>query len=207
MGGSYVRAAIYREQHFFLVVDCCRCEHLFAGKLPEIRPNRRPHVLQGRLREPLVVAVARHRRIPVHSYLLPELIRFENLFLPPKDGGYISRKSTSARKPCVSKASGQWNFYSHSTKTKQFRLCTFAFCLSHYFDFTIYLYYPVLKRPCYHFVIEVDNKNNFTVDNMEVVRWYYSIYLFLLQQWFLNSRTVFKILCVNFYCNNSFFVL
>ena len=59
--------------------------------------------------------------------------------------------------------------HSHSTKTKQFRLCTFAFCLSHYFDFTIYLYYPVLKRPCYHFVIEVDNKNNFTVDNMEVV--------------------------------------
>ena len=60
--------------------------------------------------------------------------------------------------------------YSHSTRTKQFRLCIFAFCLSHYFDFTIYLYYPVLKRPCYHFVIEVDNKNNFTVDNMEVVR-------------------------------------
>lgn len=39
----------------------------------------------------------------------------------------------------------------------------FAFCLSHYFDFTIYLYYPVLKRPCYHFAVEVDNKNNFTV--------------------------------------------
>ena len=67
----------------------------------------------------------------------------------------------------------EYRDYSHSTKTKQFRLCIFAFCLSHYFDFTIYLYYPVLKRPCYHFVIEVDNKNNFTVDNIEVVCKYY----------------------------------
>lgn len=39
----------------------------------------------------------------------------------------------------------------------------------------MYLYYPVLKCPCYHFVIEVDNKNNFTVDNMEVVCVYYSV--------------------------------
>ncbi len=56
MGGRYVRAVIYREQHFFLVVDCCRCEHLFARNLPEIRPNRRAHGLQGCLRETLVVA-------------------------------------------------------------------------------------------------------------------------------------------------------
>ncbi len=30
MGGRYVRAVIYREQHFFLIVDCCRRENLFA---------------------------------------------------------------------------------------------------------------------------------------------------------------------------------
>jgi len=28
-------------------------------------------------------------------------------------------------------------------------------------------YYPVLNGPCHHFVIDDDNKNNFTVDNME----------------------------------------
>ena len=33
----------------------------------------------------------------------------------------------------------------------------------------MYLYYPVPKCPCYHFVIEVDSKNHFTVENMEVV--------------------------------------
>ena len=119
----------------------------------------------------------------------------------------LPRSNSQAQKSSIFKAFQPFEYYSNSTKTKQFRLCIFAFCLSHYFDFTIYLYYPVLKRSCYHFVIEVDNKNNFTVDNMETVRWYYSIYLFLLQQWFLNSRTVFKILCVNFYCNNFFFVL
>lgn len=32
----------------------------------------------------------------------------------------------------------------------------------------MYLYYPVLNRHCYHFVIDVDNKNNFTVDNVEL---------------------------------------
>lgn len=32
----------------------------------------------------------------------------------------------------------------------------------------MYLYYPVLNRPCYHFVIDVDNKNNFTVDNVDL---------------------------------------
>ena len=82
-------------------------------------------------------------------------------------------------------------YYSHSTRTKQFRLCTFAFCLSHYFDFTIYLYYPVLKRPCYHFVIEVDNKNNFTVDNMETVCVYYSVLALKLQYVFQNLHAVF----------------
>ena len=60
--------------------------------------------------------------------------------------------------------------HSHSTKTKQFCLCDFAFRQSLCFDFTMYLYYPLQKCPCYHFVIEVDNKNNFTVDNMETVR-------------------------------------
>ena len=67
----------------------------------------------------------------------------------------------------------------------------FAFCLSHYFDFTIYLYYPVLKRPCYHFVIELDNKNNFTMDNMEVVCVYYSVLDLKLQYAFQKLHAIF----------------
>ena len=50
----------------------------------------------------------------------------------------------------------------------------------------IYLYYPVPKCPCYHFVIEVDNKNNFTVDNKEVVCVYYSALDLKLQYVFQN---------------------
>lgn len=36
----------------------------------------------------------------------------------------------------------------------------------------MYSYYPDLKSSCYHFVIEVDNKNSNTADN---IKWYVSI--------------------------------
>lgn len=55
----------------------------------------------------------------------------------------------------------------------------------------MYLYYPLQKCPCYHFVIEVDNKNNFTVDNMEVVCVYYSVLDLKLQYVFQNLHAIF----------------
>ena len=57
----------------------------------------------------------------------------------------------------------------------------------------MYLYYPVPKCPCYHFVIEVDNKNNSTVDNMEVLCVYYSVVDLKLQYAFRKfTRNIYK---------------